>query len=498
MLTFEEYRKLDAHDLTDLIKTGQVQASELLESALHAAQHLNPEINAIVELLPEIGQKLASSTTKEMPFAGVPFLVKDLGFEIAGAPLRSGSRGYANYVSTEDSIAIQRIKAAGLMIFGKSNTPEFGLTPYTEPLSAGICRNPWNTNHTPGGSSGGSAAAVAAGICPIASANDGGGSIRMPASSCGLFGMKPSRGRISWAPFAGEGWSGAEEEGCVSKSVRDSARYLDVVSGPTPFDVYQVPKPEVPYSEELKKEPGKLRIAFSKQHTLGHEVHPECLAAMDHTLKLLQSLGHEVEEVPLPFFKEDLTKAFLVMVAAEVAAELDRMKSHLGRKVRLNDVEPNTYALHLLGRTFRADELTTAKRKWYEISARLVRMHQQYDVFLTPTLASPPIKVGALQPKPHEALLVRIVNTFHLGGLAKASIDQLAEQIYDYMPWTIMANISGQPSMSVPLHWSAAGLPVGSLFTAQQGQEGLLFRLAAQLEQAQPWKHRYEDLPLWK
>jgi amidase len=373
------------------------------------------------------------------------------------------------------------------LIFGKTNTPEFGITPYTEPKLFGPSRNPWNLAHTPGGSSGGSGAAVAAGITPIATANDGGGSIRIPASNCGLFGMKPTRGRTSWAPIHGEHWAGAAVEGCVSRTVRDSAAYLDAILGAHPGDPYRIPVPTRPYLQEVNTTPGKLRIAYSPNHTLGKKVSDDCLAGLQKTIDILRKEGHTVEEIPLPYQKEDLTKAFIVVVSAETAADLQELSDFLGRKTRTSDVEPNTYAFHLLGKAFNAAEYAYAKRKWNDITQRIYAATSGYDAFLTPTLARPPLRIGELEQKPAEQFLINIINFFGLGGLAKATIDDLAEKIYEYMPWTVFANITGQPSMSVPLHMTPDGLPVGMMFTGRWGEEDVLFRLAGQLEKAAPW-----------
>lgn len=493
-MTFEEYRSYDALGLAELVKTGRITPEELLEIAIRRAEAVNPALNAIIHPMYEKARAQAGSARRDAPFAGVPFLIKDLGMEVEGEPMRSGCRGYFNYVSPADSFAVGKMREAGLIIMGKTNTPEFGLTPFTEPTLFGPSRNPWNPERTPGGSSGGSAVAVAAGITPIATANDGGGSIRMPASCCGLFGLKPSRGRTSWANLFGVMWNGAAVEGCVSRSVRDSAAYLDAVSGAAPGDPYIAQKPERPYLEEAGTTPGRLRIGFTTEHTLGHIVDPACIEAVGHTVALLRSEGHVVEEVALPYRKEDLTQAFLVVVAGEVAGELKVLADFLGRKVRPGDVEPNTYALNLLGRSFSAADYAYASHKWNEICRRAAALHERFDLLLTPTLGQRPFKIGSLQNTPAEARLVSVVNTLGLGTAVRSQIDPLAEKIYNWMPWTAFANITGQPSMSVPLWWTPEeNLPVGVMFTARLGAEDVLFRLAGQLEKAQPWQDRVPE-----
>ncbi|TNE53117.1 MAG: amidase [Bacteroidetes bacterium] len=487
-MDFSTYRQYDALGLAELVRKAEVTPQELLDTAIARLEQVNPELNAVIHFRFDTARQEAGSVDRNAPFAGVPFLVKDLGMEVEGMPMCSGCRGYRDYVSPQDSFAVQKMKKAGLLILGKANTPEFGITPFTEPKLFGPTKNPWNTAHTPGGSSGGSAASVASGIVPMATANDGGGSIRMPASSCGLFGLKPTRGRVSWATLEGEMWSGAAVEGCVSRSVRDSAAYLDVIQGAAPGDPYIIEPPKRPYLEEVGTSPGKLRIGYSVAHTLGHDVDPACVDAIKKTVDILRSEGHIVEEAPLPYRKEDLTKIFLVVVAGEVAGEIRVLSDYLGRKARPSDMEAPTYALYLLGNAFHAGEFTYAKYKWAEISRRCAAFHDQYDLLLTPTLAKRPIRIGSLQPSAAEQMLLPIVNQLGLGSAVRATIEGLAEKIYDYMPWTALANLTGQPSMSVPLHWTEAeNLPVGSMFTALQGREDLLFRLAGQLEKAAPW-----------
>jgi amidase len=282
-------------------------------------------------------------------------------------------------------------------------------------------------------------------------------------------------------------WNGAAIEGCVSRSVRDSAAYLDVIQGAAPGDPYIVQAPERPYLQEVSTSPGKLRIGYTAANTVGQTVDEACLKAMSNAVDALRSAGHAVEEVALPYYREDLTKAFLVIVAAQESAELDRLGTFLGRKVRPDDVEPNTYAMGLLGRVYSAMQYANAGRQWEAIGYRMAHFHEQYDILLTPTLARRPIKTGALQNTPTEDFLVKIVNTFGLSSVMGKTVDQLADKVYGYMPWTAFANITGQPSMSIPFHWTEENLPVGAMFTTRIGDEAMLFRLAGQLEQIAPW-----------
>ncbi|MCB0559859.1 MAG: amidase [Lewinellaceae bacterium] len=493
-MTFTEYRQYDALGLAELIRKKEITAAELVQIAITRAESVNPTINAIVHPLYDMAQKMAREADPDSPFAGVPFLVKDLSLEVAGTHRSSGCRGYRDYISKEDSVIIQRYRQAGLSFLGKTSTPEFGLTPYTEPKEFGPTRNPWNIGYTAGGSSGGSAAAVAAGITPMATASDGGGSIRIPASCCGLFGLKPSRGRISMGPQQGEGWSGAVMEHCVSRSVRDSAALLDATQGPAPGDPFIIQPPEKPYLEVIKEDPGKLRIGFSTAHTLGQEVEMECILAVEKTAQLLESLGHQVELAPLPYRREDLTETFLTMVCGEAAADIETLSRHLGRPARPGDVERATWAMVMLGRSFSAKDYAYQRRKWNDIARRIGAFHQQYDLLLTPTVSKAPFRIGALQPDAAEQRLLRLVTSLNLEGVLKARVGPLAEKIFSYIPYTALSNITGQPSMSVPLHWTEDKLPVGVMFTAPAGREDRLFRLAAQLEKAQPWKKKMAEV----
>ncbi len=492
-MTFAEYRQHDAIALAERVRQKEITPLELVEIAIQRAEAVNPQLNAIIHKMYDQAKAMAQQVNPAAPFAGVPFLIKDIGLHIQGEPLTRGSKAWQKYVSTEDSLIISRLRESGLCFLGRSNSPEWGLTPYTEPAHYGPTRNPWHTDKTPGGSSGGSAAGVAAGIVPIATASDGGGSIRIPAADCGLFGLKPSRGRISLGPQTGEWWNGAVAEGCVSRSVRDSALFLDWIQGNAPGELYRTEPPAHSYLQEAQTAPGALKIGFSTQHTLGHEMDPECIEAVAHTARLLESLGHQVEEVKLPYEKEDLTEVFLMMVLGEVAADFAELAAHLGRKPRPSDTEATTYALGLLGKTFRAGDFARQKRRWNDIARRQGVFHQQYDLLLTPTLSMKPFDIGALQPTATEKSFFRFVNTLGWGSLLKAAIKPLADKTFSYIPYTPISNMTGQPSMSVPLYWTPEQLPVGAMFTAALGREDVLFRLAGQLEQAQPW---FEKMPM--
>ena len=489
-LPFDEYVKHDATALANLVQKGEVTPGELLETAIARAETVNPALNAIVTPLYDKGRDMTTHLSETGLFRGVPFLLKDLEMEWAGTPMKSGCAGYKEYVSTTDSEVVKRLKEAGLVLFGKTNTPEFGLTPYTESKLYGPARNPWKTTHSPGGSSGGSAVAVAAGIVPAATATDGGGSIRIPASCCGLFGLKPSRARVPLGPRFGELWNGAVAGLAVTRSVRDSAGLLDVLAGPMPGDPYGIAPPERPFVEEVGREPGKLRIAFSTQSLMPSQtVDPECVTAVREVCKLLEGLGHTVEEIPLPYEKSIVTEAFFLNVLSETAAVLRELGQYLGRPVRRGDVELNTWAQARLADGFSSADAAYQKRRWNTLNRSMGQLHETYDVFLTPTLPRPPIEIGTFQNKASEQRLLKLVDS--VGGLKYLTnsnmVEELAERSLGYIAFTVITNMTGQPAMSVPLHWSSEGLPIGVMFAAKLGDEATLFRLAGQLEQERPW-----------
>ena len=489
MISPSDYDQLDGLGMAALVRAGQLTAAELCAAAIARAEAVNPRLNAVVHPLYEPARQRAAAGLPVGPFGGVPFLLKDFGAQYAGAPHTSGSRALRHFVPAEDAELVRRWQVAGLNILGKTNTPEFALMGVTEPALFGPARNPWHLGHTPGGSSGGAAAAVAAGIVPVAGAGDGGGSIRIPAACCGLFGLKPSRGRVPTGPEQGEKWQGAAVEHVLSRSVRDSAAMLDATQGPDVGAPYFLPAPVRPYLEEVSRPPGRLRIAFSLGHPLGRTLHPECATAVREAAKLLESLGHDVEEVPLPFDGRAVASAFLMLYFGETGASIASLAKVLGRPARPADVEPTTWLLGLLGRTYSAADFAAARHTWNDSARRMGRFHQTHDLLLTPTLATPPVRVGELQPTRTEQTLLKLVNTFGLGGLIRRSgiVEKLAEQSLEKTPYTQVANLTGQPAMSVPLHWTAAGLPCGVQFIAPFGGEDTLFRLAGQLEQARPW-----------
>ena len=497
-MKFEEYRKHDATSLAELIKKKEVTPTELLETAIARAEEVNPKINAVVTKLYDLGKEQLRNLDTNAPLAGVPYLIKDLGPQLKGTRYTCGSGILKDFISVENSVVTDRMLAAGLVIFGKTNTPEFGLTPWTEGALLGSAHNPWNLNHTTGGSSGGSAAAVAAGIVPMASANDGGGSIRIPASCNGLFAIKPTRGRITLGPYFGEGWGGAVCEGLVSRSVRDSALYYDLVNGSNEGDPYQIKSPEYPFMHEITRTPRKLKIGYTTKMPAGmnQPVDEENIKAMAHAVQLLKSLGHQVEEVELPYKKEVLTELLYAMVYGETSATLDYIGEQRGRKPHRSEVEPNTWLLYKLGKSFSANAFVLAKLKWNEVNRKLAEFHKQYDLLLTPTLGMRPFKIGAMNNPPFEEISLRILNALGISSVIRYTgmIEKIAEKTFSWIPYAPLANITGQPAMTVPLYQAPENLPVGVMFTAPLGDEATLFQLGAQLEKAQPWFNKVPSL----
>ena len=488
MSHFKEYDQYDGLGLAELIRTRQVSAAEVCAEAIERIQRLNPKINAVVTPMFEMARRRLEMPIAG-PFGGVPFLLKDLLSVCGGAPLTFGCKALKNYVPDHDSELVRRFKQAGLVVLGKTNTPEFGLVAYTEPELFGPTRNPWDFSRTPGGSSGGSAAAVAAGMVPLAGAGDGGGSIRIPAAYCGLFGLKPSRGRVPTGPDFGELWQGAVVEHVLTRTVRDSAAVLDAVAGADSGAPFIIAPPARPYQEEILREPGRLRIAFNMASPIGTAVHPENVKAVLQTALLLHRIGHTVEEASPRLDGMALAKSYLITLYAEVAADLNELALLLGRPVRPEDVETPTWTLGLLGRSEAAVSVAGARRLWGRAARAMGRFHETYDIYMTPTTAQPPALIGELKPKPYEVGALKAVSRLGLVRLLRRSgiIDRMAIKNMARTPFTQLANFTGQPAMSVPLYWTAQGWPCGVHFMGRIGDETTLFRLAAQLEKETPW-----------
>ncbi|MCX6082753.1 MAG: amidase [Chloroflexi bacterium] len=492
MTAFPEYAKYDGLGLADLVRKKEVSAVELVDEAIQRIEAHNPQLNAVVTKLYDTARDAASKSLPDSPFAGVPFLIKDLMATIAGVPTSSGNKLWKNIPAKVDSELVQRWKKAGVIILGKTNTPEFGLTPYTEPGAFGAAHNPWDLSRTPGGSSGGSAASVSARIVPMASGGDGGGSIRIPASACGLFGLKPTRGRTPTGPAIGEAWHGFAIEHVLTRSVRDSAAMLDATQGADIGAPYYAPAQQGTFLQEVSTLPGKLRIAFTGKPMLGKNVQPEVLKGLEDTIRLLKELGHEVVEAAPEVDGETFSLAFVTILAAELRADIEEAAAAAGKKVSVQDYDPSSFGLGMLGKAMSAHDYASAARYLQVCARQIAAFFEGYDLLLTPTLSQLPVKIGALQPSASEKSLINVIGSLDAGWLLKAMgiIKPLAAQTFDFIPWTPVFNVTGQPAMSVPLFWSADGLPVGMHFVSKFGDEATLFRLAGQLEQARPWADR--------
>lgn len=466
-----DYESYDALGLAELVRRKQVTPPELLDAAMSRAEKAQSRVNCFSALFPEKARAQIADGLPDGPFTGVPFALKDLGAALKGAPLTQGSRLYKDYVADYDATLTTRYKNAGLAIFGQTTTPEFGGTTTTESRLFGDTRNPWNLERIAGGSSGGAAAAVASGVLPLAHASDGGGSIRVPAACCGLFGLKPSRGRMPMGPFRTEGWSGFSTNHAVSRSVRDSAALLDASHGIETGSRYIAPPPERPYLDEVGRDPGKLRVALRRRAANGAMPDADAQAGLDRTVELLLSLGHEVEEAEPDFDGAPLGPVMGAMVGSHMAASLELYADERGYPIAEDEVEAVTWIMMRNAREVNA--ITMAR---HEVTLQLAAIAygefmKKYDVTLSPTIMSAPLKLGVLSLSPKD-----------IGAFIQA--------VTTFPPHCAFYNQTGTPAMSVPLHWTDDGLPIGMMFGAVYGNESLLFRLAGQLEQTRPWFDR--------
>jgi amidase len=491
-----------AHDATALaarVRAGEVAAGELLDHALARLARVQPRLNALARSMERearaqlAGAAGAAGGRPGGALAGVPLPIKDGIQDYAGVPTGYGSRALQRHVPREHSAIVRRLLAAGAVIFAKTSLPELGLKGVTDPQAHGRCANPWDLARTPGGSSGGAAALVAAGVVPMASGNDGGGSLRIPAACCGLFALKPSRGRVSAGPAFGDTWFGANVDGVISRSVRDSALALDLLAGAEPGDPYIITPPTAPYVELARRDPGRLRIGFGTASPIGAPVHAEAVAAVRGAAALLQRLGHDVVEAAPAVDGALLARNYLHVYFGAVPAALAWART-LG--ARDAEFEPLTRVMDALGRGLSAGTLATHLMQWNVHARALAGYFADHDLWLSPTLAAPPPPHGAGDPPAWQtALLDLLARSGLLRRLAgtrvlQAAIDRIARDNLAPVPYTQLANLTGVPAMSVPLHWGADGLPLGVQFVARFGGEGTLLALATQLEAAQPWFDR--------
>jgi len=475
----DELARLDAVAQAELVRRGKISPRELIEAAIARVERLNPQLNAVIHPALERARREAAGALPDGPLCGVPFLMKDIGGPEAGEPHHAGMRLMRDldYRPGEDGYLTAKLRAAGLVSLGRTNTPELALLPTTEPDAFGPTRNPWNLGHSAGGSSGGAAAAVAAGLVPAAHASDGGGSIRGPASMCGLVGLKPTRGRCSFGPGLGERWSGFSCELAVTRSVRDTAVLLDVCGGAMPGDPYFAPPPFRPFVSEVSTDPGPLRIGFLLGAPRGMQTHPECLTAVERAARLLESLGHRVEQShPAALDEADSVLLYVTIVQTNVARALEVAAERIGRPVVADDVEPLTWALAENGRAVSGPKLIETVEKFHAFGRRLASWWSGgFDLLLTVTQAAPPPEIGFItstREEPFRAFL----------------------RAAPYGVCTLPFNMSGQPAISLPLHQTADGMPLGVQLVAPYAREDLLLRVAAQLERAAPWADRLPPL----
>jgi amidase len=468
-MTIKEYGSYDGLGLADLVRTKQVSATELLDEAIARTEKVDPQINAVVVKHYDYARGQIDKGLADGPFSGVPFLLKDLE-PLEGTRTTSGASIFKDDVEDHTGTLAQRFLNAGVTIFGKSSSPELGLMPTTESRLFGPTRNPWNLAHSSGGSSGGAGAAVAARILPVAHASDGGGSIRIPASASGVFGLKPSRARNPLGPDRGEGWSGFSCGHVLSISVRDSAAMLDAIHGPEASSPYVAPPPQRPFAQEVGRDPGKLRIAFTDKSPYGDAIDPEIAAAVRDVAAMLAGFGHDVEE-RAPSLPADPAVVMSTIVSANTALKVRMAEQRFGREMTSSDFEILTLASAHNAQKQTAVDYVSAQLNGFQILRSLATFFESCDVFLSPTLCSQPLKIGELDTMSND-------------------LSHIAPILRRYMPGTSMFNMSGQPAMSVPLAWNAAGLPLGMMFAARLGDEATLLRLAAQLEQEQPWKDK--------
>ncbi len=469
---FKEYKEYDALGLSELLKKKEVSAKELLEEAIFLTETLDPLINAVPQKHFELAMAQAETDLKG-PFFGVPFLLKDLHSSLEGTITSDGSRSSAKNVADFTDTLTQRCLDSGLVIFGKTNSPEFGLTVTTEPVLFGPTRNPWNLNHSAGGSSGGAAAAVAAGIIPMAQATDGGGSIRIPASCCGLVGLKPTRARTPRGPKVFEGWAGQSIAHCVSISVRDSALLLDATSGPEIGSPYHAPYQKDSFLSSLEKDPKNLKIAYIVPESIS--IDAEVKDVMTKTFSLLESLGHSVESKSIDLPTDEIMTTIAAVISSSLANKIDEMEKQIGKNLDNTMLENVTLQMQKNGKELLAKDYIQAVKTNHKIGYEVEKMFLDYDILLSPVLAKPPVEIGNID-----------LNT--------TDFVDYVEKLSTYTPFTGIFNQSGHPSISLPLYRTPKNLPVGTMLTASFGNESLLFGLARQLEVAEPWEAAIKEM----
>ncbi|HLY06769.1 MAG TPA: amidase family protein [Rhizomicrobium sp.] len=471
-MQYSEYAKQDGLGLAELVRRKEVHPRELVDLAIRRARAVNPSLNFMVFADFEHARAAAANDATTGPFAGVPMFLKDILAFAEGMPTRQGSRFIPPVPSKQDSVLTARFRKAGFIPLGKTNVPEFGMVPTTESKLYGPACNPFDLARSTGGSSGGSAAAVAAGVVPIAHANDGGGSIRIPASCCGLVGLKPTRARITVGPELGDAVDGLAIDHVVTRSVRDSAAVLDAIAGNIPGDPYWAPPAPPSWLAAMNENPRPLRVAFSSRKLDGSAMHPDCEAAVQHAAKLCAELGHSVEEAGQTFDLSVLVPSFMAVWSANLAAAVDWVAELTGQTPAAELFEGLTWGMYTSGLRVSASQYLVAKDALQRASREAAKFHERHDVWLMPTLGTPPMKNGVFDVEEQD---------IYKGFLP----------LFEYVPFTAFQNVTGQPAMNLPLFWNDEGLPIGVQFAAAFGDEKTLFQLARQLEEAAPWSHRY-------
>lgn len=484
----------DATALAEFVRKGEVSAVDLIEAAIARAERVNPDINAIVERTYDKARELAGRIDRHAPLAGVPFAIKDLGIAWEGVPIHGGSKA-PPFVPEVSSVLIQRYLAAGLIPIATSTTPEYGLRLMTESTAFGITRNPWDTDRTTGGSSGGAAALVASGVVPVAHAADGGGSIRVPSASTGLVGLKTSRGRVPLSPLVSESWYGFVVDHAVTRSVRDSALLLDLTHGPDPLAPYAARPPRGTFAAAASRDPGRLKLGVYRQSPLGLEISAETQAALDTAVALAREGGHTIEEIALPMIDREFLAGFATAVASAVAGTLRMEATRAGRPL-FGEVERATRVLARFGELVSAGDVYATLESLHATARRLIIATAPYDAVLMPVIAHPPLSCGAMDARGFDAFIENTLDKLRLTRLLKIKplLGQLLDKSLWFTHWPAIQNVTGQPAIAMPLYVTDAGLPLGIQAAGRPGDEETLLSLAAQMEKLSGWLHRRAPL----
>lgn len=483
-----DYADVDATELAARVHRREVTPLELAECAIRAIEQVNPKLNAVVYRMYDVAAAAAREGLRKGPFHGVPIVLKDYNGTLAGVPYTASSRFLEHHVPDRDAEIMRRFRAAGVNFIARTNLPEFALMGTTEPQWRGPTRNPWSVDHSAGGSSGGSAALVAARAVPVGHGGDGGGSLRIPASHCGLVGLKPTRGRVPLGPNQGEGWGGYVQWGVLTRTVRDTAGFLDALAGPMPGDPYAAPPVARRFTDEVTREPGPRRIAYTTRSLFGQSTDPACVAAVDETVRALAAEGHTLEEAHPTFDAPTLAQAYVTQIAVGTAANIDHWAGIVDRAPAAKYFEPGTWLLYQIGHAMSGVELQAARDAAMRASRALAAFHEVYDALVLPTVAHPPGVVGSLALGLSERVGLRVLRTAPVPSVLRQTLRRIADENLERTPNTQLFNQTGQPAISIPAHWTDDGLPIGVQIVGRFGDEATVLRLAAQLEQVRPWR----------